>query len=51
MYYDQPKDAFFDIESSPLETEAKDAEEVIESNDGTVIKDSAGTNDESQESN
>jgi hypothetical protein len=47
MYYVRPKDVFFDIKYSPLETEVKDAEEVIKLNDGTVIKDSEGTKDES----
>ena len=51
MYYDQPKDAFFDIKSSPLDAEAKDVDEVIETNDGSMIEDAAGINDESQQSN
>ncbi len=36
MYYDQPKDVSFDIESSPPEKEAQNAEEILnveESND------------------
>jgi hypothetical protein len=50
MYYDHPKDAFFDIESSPLDTEAKDVDDVIGINDGTAIVGAAETNDETQQS-
>ena len=50
MVYDWPNDAFFDIECSPPDAEAKDVDEVIGTNDGTAIVDAVRTNDESQQS-
>ena len=38
MYFTQPKDAVFDVESIPLDTDAKDVEDVIGTNDGSEIE-------------
>ena len=50
MYFDRPKYAFFDIETSPLDAKTNDVDDVIETNDGTAFVDAAETNDESQQS-
>ena len=50
MYFDRPKDAFFDVESSPLHTEAKDADDVAGSNDGSATIDTVGPNDDLHQS-
>ncbi len=38
MYFTRPKDAVFDVESIPLDTDAKDDEDVIATNDGPEIE-------------
>ncbi len=38
MYFSWPKDAVFDVESIPLDTDAKDVEDVIGINDGSEIE-------------
>ncbi len=38
MYYTWPKDAVFCIKSTPLDTDAKDVEDVIETNDDSEIE-------------
>jgi hypothetical protein len=52
MYFDRPKDAFYDVEPSPLDTEAKDADDVTRSNEGsaTIAIEVVGSNDNLQHS-
>ena len=38
MYFTYSKDALFDVESIPLDTDAKDVEDVIGANDGSEIE-------------
>ena len=38
MYFTQPKDAIFDVKSTPPYTDAKDVEDVIGTNDGSDIE-------------
>jgi len=44
------KNVFFDVESSPLDTEARDADDVTRLNDGSAIIEAVGSNDDLQQS-
>ena len=50
MYYERPKDEFIDIGSSPLDTEAKDADDATRSNDSSTTVEAVGSNDDLQQS-
>ena len=45
MYYTRPTDAVFDVDSTPLDADAKDVEDVIETNDGSNVEE-VGENNE-----
>jgi hypothetical protein len=49
MYYECPNDAFFNIRSSPLDTDAKYADDVTRSNDSSTTVEAEGSNDDLQE--
>ena len=50
IYFDQPKYALLDVKSSPLVTEAKDADDVTGANDVSAIMEVVGSNDYLQQS-